>query len=403
MKALLLTAGTRGDVEPFAHLSRELVRDGHDVVLAVPDRSGVDLDGIPVQSLGVDYASIIASQGVSPLQAARAMRTTVRPLMRTLFTTAACAVRDHRPDVVVHHPKVLSAPFTAESLGVPHLVVELVPSVTPTREFPAPGVVTRSLGPLNRLTYFAESASRRMFSRELRAAAREVGQTWDKRSTWSRGSLVAVSPSLLPRPADWPDDVRLTGPWLGEERGRLDETTAAFLAGGEYVYLGFGSMSEGDPEARARALIAGARAASLRILCATGWGGLSVPHDLLGPDLMVVEAAPHGLVLPGAKAAIHHGGAGTVHAVARAGVPQIVVPFFGDQGFWAEVVTAAGLGPRHLDRGHLRPDDVARALERIDQYRPQARRTGSTMAAEQGARHAAGVTAAVADEPRMAR
>ncbi len=395
MKALILTAGTRGDVEPFTHLARQLLHDGHEVVVALPDRSGVNLDGIPAESLGIDYAAVVAAQGVSPWRAAKAMRTTVRPLLQTLFTTAARAVRDHRPDIVVHHPKVLTAPLASEALGIPHLVVELVPSVTPTREFPAPGVLDRGIGHLNRLTYFAESLSSRMFAKELDVAARDVGQSWGKKSTWARGSLVAVSPHLLPRPADWPDDVRLTGPWVGRQPGRLDAATARFLTGGDYVYMGFGSMSDDNAEDRARALIGGARAASLRVVCATGWGGLSVPRDLLGDDLLVVENVPHSGVFPGAAAVIHHGGAGTVHAAARAGAPQVVVPFIADQGFWSNVVTRAGLGPRRLDRRRLRSADVATTLEQLDKFRPAARQTAHSMQAEQGARQAAQILADV--------
>jgi hypothetical protein len=41
----------------------------------------------------------------------------------------------------------------------------------------------------------------------------------------------------------------------------------------------------------------------------------------------------------------HHGGAGTTAAGLRAGLPTVVVPFFGDQFFWGQVVCDAGAGP----------------------------------------------------------
>jgi sterol 3beta-glucosyltransferase len=180
------------------------------------------------------------------------------------------------------------------------------------------------------------------------------------------------------------------------EPGELDEATAQFLTGGDYVYMGFGSMADDNAEGRARALIGGARAAALRVVCATGWGGLSVPEDLLGDDLLVVKSTPHSRVFPGAAAVIHHGGAGTVHAAARAGAPQVVVPFIADQGFWANVVTRAGLGPRRLDRRRLRTADVAKTLEQLDRFAPAAQGTAQSMQAEQGTRQAAKIIAAVA-------
>ncbi|MGK5683696.1 glycosyltransferase [Actinoplanes sp. URMC 104] len=390
MRTLLLTAGTRGDVEPFTHLARQLADRGHDVTLALPDNSGADLTGLATESLGVDYAAVVAGQGVSAWQAARSLRTTVRPLMRTLFTAAARAVVTHRPDVVVHHPKVLSAPAAAETLGIPHLLAELVPASAPTRAFPAPGVVNRDLGPLNRRTWVAERAGRRLFAAELAAAAAAVGQTWRAAATQGRGTLLAVSPHLLPRPADWPDSLRMTGPWqAAPSSAALPAAVSSFLAGGDYVYAGFGSMAAGDPAARARAVVLGARAAGLRVLLARGWGGLALPADLAGDDVLEVGSVAHDLVLPGAVVAVHHGGAGTVHAAARAGTPQVVLPFLGDQPFWAGVVRRAGLGTRIPRRPHA--GTVAAALATALACTPAARATAARMRSEDGAAAAADV------------
>lgn len=37
MKALILTFGTRGDIDPFAALAQRLAEAGHDAVLAAPE------------------------------------------------------------------------------------------------------------------------------------------------------------------------------------------------------------------------------------------------------------------------------------------------------------------------------------------------------------------------------
>ncbi|MCB0150494.1 MAG: hypothetical protein KDE01_22960, partial [Caldilineaceae bacterium] len=46
----------------------------------------------------------------------------------------------------------------------------------------------------------------------------------------------------------------------------------------------------------------------------------------LPPSSVVRETVDLRRVLPYAAAAIHHGGAGTTHALVRAALPQIVVP-----------------------------------------------------------------------------
>lgn len=175
MLLLLITAGSRGDVEPFAALARRANAAGHTAVLVAPDASGADLDDVEVRSLGVDYSVVIRENGVSPLTAMARFGRVVRPVMHGVIVNAARAALDERPDVIVAHPKVLSAGLIAERLGIPHHVAELVPALTPTAAFPAVGTITRDLGPLNRLTYRAAGAAAGMFARELAESRRVLG------------------------------------------------------------------------------------------------------------------------------------------------------------------------------------------------------------------------------------
>ena len=82
MRVLVLTAGSRGDVEPFAALAERARSEGHDVRLVAPVNSGVDVGSLDVVSMGVDYTRMIGDQGVSPVAALRNYRSVVRPTMR---------------------------------------------------------------------------------------------------------------------------------------------------------------------------------------------------------------------------------------------------------------------------------------------------------------------------------
>jgi vancomycin aglycone glucosyltransferase len=44
---------------------------------------------------------------------------------------------------------------------------------------------------------------------------------------------------------------------------------------------------------------------------------------------------------------VHHGGAGTTTAAARAGAPQVVIPQMADQPYWAGRVADLGIGVAH--------------------------------------------------------
>ena len=66
-------------------------------------------------------------------------------------------------------------------------------------------------------------------------------------------------------------------------------------------------------------------------------------------------------VLPYAAAAIHHGGAGTTHALVRAALPQIVVPHAADQIHQAQGLTRTGAG-LHIPPKDVTVDRLAAAL-----------------------------------------
>jgi sterol 3beta-glucosyltransferase len=155
--------------------------------------------------------------------------------------------------------------------------------------------------------------------------------------------------------------VHQTGAWYEEATAESpDPAVGDFLGSGPYVVASFGSMATGDASARGRAIVTAARAHGLRVLLVTGWGGLALPAECRGPDVLAVRSAPFDAVLPGASLVVHHGGAGTSHAVARAGVPAVVVPVTADQPFWAAQlhrrgVAAAPVPLRRMSAGTLVP------------------------------------------------
>ncbi len=85
-------------------------------------------------------------------------------------------------------------------------------------------------------------------------------------------------------------------------------------------------------------------------------------EEIVFPDeCYSLDKVPHGWLFPRIDAALHHGGAGTVGASLRAGIPTLIKPWFGDQYFWAGRVTKLGAG---LKVGSTSVDDIAAALSK---------------------------------------
>ena len=91
-----------------------------------------------------------------------------------------------------------------------------------------------------------------------------------------------------------------------------------------------------------RALIRAVRAVGRRIIVSKGWANLDLIDD--APDCLAIGDVSYDLLFPRVATVVHHGGAGTTVAAARAGVPQVITPMFNDQFYWANRIADLGLG-----------------------------------------------------------
>jgi sterol 3beta-glucosyltransferase len=160
----------------------------------------------------------------------------------------------------------------------------------------------------------------------------------------------------------------------------------AFLQNGSKpIYIGFGSMGSRKPEETADLVLRALAQTQQRAILLSGWGGLS--RSNLPDSVFMVNSIPHAWLFPRMAAVVHHGGAGTTAASLRAGVPSIVIPFFGDQPFWGQRVAALGVGPTPIPRQKLTSEKLAKAIEQAltDQtMRQRAANLGAQIRAEDG-------------------
>jgi len=79
----------------------------------------------------------------------------------------------------------------------------------------------------------------------------------------------------------------------------------------------------------------------VRGILAAGWSKLDVHSD---NTLFVVNEVDHQSLLPRCAAAVHHGGAGTIHASLAAGTATLVCSVFYDHPFWGAQCRRLGVG-----------------------------------------------------------
>jgi UDP:flavonoid glycosyltransferase YjiC (YdhE family) len=123
-----------------------------------------------------------------------------------------------------------------------------------------------------------------------------------------------------------------------------------------------------------------------RAILSTGWSGLGTDQPL-PKNVFLIKNTPHRWLFPQMAAIVHHGGAGTTGAALSAGVPNVVVPHFGDQYYWGRRVAELGVGPKPIERKKLSVERLTAALSTVlhdSGMREQAASLGAKISAEDG-------------------
>jgi len=372
VRVLIVTSGSMGDVAPYTGLGTGLRAAGHEVTLAAhePFRSSVGAAGLGFEPLAGDLRETLANAlgGRGPRALARQFRL-ARPLVAGLGDGIVDAVRSGRPEVLLLSTMVAPLGYqVAEAFGVRRAGVFLQP-VHPTREFGPVLMGGRSLGPVgNRLAGRAAIRGiEPLYAGPIRRLRERLGLPRKALATLRREQEPAAptfhgfSPAVLPRPADWPAPLRVTGFWwpAGEPEWRPPAELSAFLADGPRpVFVGFGSMAPGQGERLGSIVGEAVRRAGVRAVVQAGWSGLVAGGD----HVLGIGEAPHSWLFPRMAAVVHHAGAGTAAAGLRAGVPAVAVPVLADQPFWARRLHDLGVSPAPIPMPALTADALAAAL-----------------------------------------
>lgn len=408
MKISIVASGSRGDVQPYIALGKGLQDAGFAVrVLTSTDfrglAEGAGLEFCPIgesieQMLqspewratleSGNFVRILAKMNQELKRRAKSLATTLPPLRAG-------------SELLIAGMGGLGGPFSvAEKLGIPLLQAYVLP-FTPTREFPSPLTPKLPFGKrLNRLSFHV---MRQVFWQNVRVGdasmRRELGMS--RAAFWGpfralqqqrTPILYGYSSHVLPRPTEWNDHIHVTGYWFldAPEDYKPPDGLADFIQRGPApVYIGFGSMSNRNPEEAMQTTLRAIELSGQRAVLASGWGGFS--SGVLPDSVYMLDSAPHTWLFPQMAAVVHHGGAGTSAASMRAGVPSIIVPFMGDQPYWGQRIYELGVGPRPIPRKRMTAEHLAQAITSAvmdKDMRQRAAALGERIRAEDGVQQA---------------
>ena len=407
MRIAIIAAGSRGDVEPYVALGKGLKNAGHVVRLVSPKNFAdlVNSNGLVFWPVDVDVQSITQSaemqESIGGGNFLKVMSQMAKEAEHSAIHLAkvglsACRGMDM---ILVGMGSLYVGLALAEKLELPLVQAYYIP-FTPTRLYPSfliPQTPIRLGGWLNQLSYHLarqvmwqgfRSADKLVRQKELDLPPAPFWGPYNSKFTRDNPILYGFSPSVCPKPSDWENNIHITGYWFldqGDDWTPPQALVNFLQAGPPPVYIGFGSMSIRKPEETTHLVLKALAQTKQRGIILSGWGGFHA--DELPDSVFTVESVPFSWLFPRLAAVVHHGGAGTTAAGLRAGVPSVVIPFFGDQPFWGQRVAELGVGPAPIPLRKLTVERLSQAIQTAvnDQtMRQRAADLGAKIQAEDG-------------------
>ncbi len=376
----ILAVGSRGDVQPYCALAVGLQRAGYRVRIATHYNfeEFVSKQGLEFAPIAGNFQELLSSEEGQKLFEGQQTKLLSDELFETQLADAWQGCQG--TDVVIFNALSTWGYHIAEKLAVPCFMAAGMP-LSPTREFAflKPQKVSKHplAGALNYASYLLiEFLSWQRYREMINQFRKETldlpplpfGGARFRRKPPSNLSplpvLYGFSPAIIPKPIDWPYWRYVTGYWFLDQMKdyqRPKELVDFINDGSPPIYIGFGSMTPRNPERLTQILLEALNRTNQRGILLSGWAGLG--KVAIPESVFLCDSVPHEWLFPRMAAVVHHGGTNTTAEGLRAGVPSIVVPFFGDQPMWGQRVADLGVGPSPIPYKELSAERLAAAIQ----------------------------------------
>lgn len=407
MKFVIITIGSRGDVQPFLALGKGLVSNGHRVRICALRvfQGNIEQEGFEYAPMAGDAEELmrrLIGEQVSVVEYFRSLNHLLKPIQQEFLSNIedACAGMD----AIIYSLLGSVAYHVGEKLGLPCFRAFFAPFDV-TGEFPAMTAPNLPFGgQYNKLTYKCgdllwSNATRSLLNDWRVEMGLQKVKPFEFPYRQMNGkpihTLYAYSTVLAPKPKEYGEHLHMTGFWIHDmdKTWKPDKKLVDFLESGtKPVYIGFGSMFGADFKRILRVILESLKQTGQRAILSSGWGNFG-GSDLPG-NIIQIGNVPHEWLFPQMLAVSHHGGAGTTAAGVRAGVPSIIVPFGGDQAYWGDRVYQTGIGTKPIWSKKLTVDHYSKALREVaenQEMRDRAAFIGAELRKENGVANAVAI------------
>ncbi|KAF2031501.1 sterol glucosyltransferase [Setomelanomma holmii] len=369
LNIVIQVVGSRGDVQPFVALGQELQKYGHRVRLASHNafESFVLESNLEFYPTGEDPKELMAYMVKNPglITSMKRLREGDIQRKREMISEIlkgcwkSCIepdIRSQSPfvtDAIIANPPSFAHIHCAQALGIPLHMMFTMPWSS-TRAFPNP--LANFVGSDIKQTKLVNYASYGMVEFLTWQGLGDVINTF--RSSLDLEPVPTSVGPVLAKSLKVPFTYRWS-PTLAPKYIPPADIDQFLRAGPPPVYIGFGIIVVDDPAKVTTMILEAVQTLGVRAIISRGWSNLAV---------------------------VHHGGAGTAACGHRNVCPTTIVPFYGDQPFWGNMVAAAGAGPSPIPHKSLNTRNLTEAISYCltPEAKSAAQGISSQMANERG-------------------
>lgn len=403
MKFVLVSIGSRGDVEPFIALADLLIARGHEVHIQLPEQFEklVENKLVHFHSLGPELMDLLNSSlgrvvmgGKGALwQKPRAVYQLGKINQKISIDMAQLQkelIHQVKPDRVLYSSKSTYAMIWSVDHPGQAIYVSPIPYIQRTKTS-AQLLFKKNYGAfINKLTYdLAEWG----LNLHLMKTAKKLGitniQKKDlKKALYENAVVYTISPQLFKSPYDWPPQRKVLG---YQERDKTlnwkaPEALVRFLEKHQKIlFITFGSMTNPAPEEKTQTILDVLKKLRIPAIINTSEGGLIQPKNYDESNIYFISQVPYDWLLPKIYAVMHHGGAGTTHLSIKYRCASLIMPHIVDQFVWNRIIARKGLGPLGIKVSKITEDRLSPLVQDLwnnQRYKQEAVRIGDLMRAE---------------------
>lgn len=367
MKILLISVGTRGDIEPFLAIAEILLSKKHQVICAFPDqfRNLVEDSKMEFASLGTKFIEMLDSDdgkaamggsgsGFKKIIAYIKLARNSTEINKELLTKQYELIESKNPDRIIYNGKAVYPIIWGLDNKGKAVLVSPVPYMHYVKNHTHIAFHS-NFGPfLNKLTYSLANFGLVMTVRisiNWLKIKRKITRKQIKNALLTNKVIYTISPSLFSRPDYWKNNLKVLG---FHERDKalnrqVDKKLEQFVTNHDKIlFITFGSMTNPEPEGKTRIILDILEQYQIPAIINTASGGLIEPPKYDTNLIHFVKQIPYDWIFPKMYAVIHHGGSGTTHMALKYGCASMIIPHIIDQYSWNDLVSNLGVGPKGI-------------------------------------------------------